>query len=89
MNSPIKISVITATWNCVDTISDCLDSVATQSWGNIEHVVIDGASTDGTLAVLEARRDAIAVLVSEEDKGIYDALNKGIERATGEVVEWM
>jgi glycosyltransferase len=65
ISSPIKISVVTATWNCVDTISDCLDSVATQSWGNIEHVVIDGASTDGTVVVLEARHGAIAVLVSE------------------------
>jgi glycosyltransferase len=89
ISSPIKISVVTVTWNCVDTISDCLDSVATQSWVNFEHVAIDGASTDGTVVVLEARRDAIAVLVSEQDKGIYDALNKGIERATGEVVGFL
>jgi glycosyltransferase len=89
INSPIKISVVTATWNCVDTISDCLDSVATQSWGNIEHVVIDGASTDGTVVVLEGRLDAIAVLLSEQDTGIYDALNKGIERATGDVVGFL
>ena len=89
INSPITISVVTATWNCVDTISDCLDSIATQSWGDIEHVVIDGASTDGTFVVLKARRDAIAVLVSEQDKGIYDALNKGVERSTGEVIGFL
>ena len=89
ISSPIKISVVTATWNCLDTISDCLDSVATQSWDNIEHVVIDGASTDGTLIVLEGHVDAIAVLLSEQDKGIYDALNKGIKHATGEVVGFL
>ena len=89
MNNPIKISVVTATWNCVDTINDCLESVSAQSYGNVEHVVIDGASSDGTVEILEARRDAISVLVSEQDKGIYDALNKGIGRATGEVVGFL
>jgi len=85
----LLISVVTATWNCADTINGCLDSVAAQKWPNIEHVVIDGASKDGTVGLLEARRDAIAVLVSEQDKGIYDALNKGIEHATGDVVGFL
>ncbi len=82
----MKISVITATWNCADTIGDCLASVAGQSYPDREHIVIDGASPDGTLSVLEAHRAQLAVLVSEPDQGIYDALNKGLSRASGEVV---
>lgn len=84
-----QISVITATWNCADTISDCLDSVASQTWVDTQHVVIDGASSDGTVDLLEARRGELAVLVSEPDRGIYDALNKGIERASGDVVGFL
>ncbi len=82
----MKISVITATWNCVETVGDCLASVAGQSYPNLEHILIDGGSRDGTLEVLRAHRARLAVLVSEPDGGIYDALNKGIARATGEVV---
>jgi glycosyltransferase involved in cell wall biosynthesis len=82
----MKISVITATWNCVETVGDCLASVAGQSYPDLEHILIDGGSRDGTLEVLQAHCDRLAVLVSEPDGGIYDALNKGIARATGEVV---
>jgi len=89
VNESTKISIITVTWNCNDTINDCLDSVASQTWSNIEHVVIDGASTDGTVGLLEQRRNSLAVFVSEPDKGIYDALNKGIARATGDVVGFL
>ena len=89
MSSPIKISVITASWNCIDTINECLDSVGAQSWGNTEHVVIDGASKDGTVDLLKSRRNDISVLVSEQDNGIYDALNKGVEHASGEVVGFL
>ncbi len=85
----VKISVVTATWNCVSTIADCLHSVASQSYRAHEHVVIDGASSDGTLALLQASRDQLAVLLSEPDRGIYDALNQGIERATGDVVGFL
>ncbi len=85
----MKISVITAVYNRVATIGDALDSVRAQTWRDVQHVVIDGASTDGTLEILQARRDEIAVLVSEPDKGIYDALNKGIARATGDVIGLM
>ena len=81
----MKISVVTATWNCATTLGDCLDSVAAQSHPDREHIVIDGASQDGTLAQLQARRSQLAVLLSEPDRGIYDALNKGIARATGDV----
>jgi len=85
-SASMKISIITATWNCAGTVGGCLASVAAQSHTEREHIMIDGGSTDGTLAVLEAQRAALAVLVSEPDGGIYDALNKGIARATGDVV---
>lgn len=67
----MKISIVTATWNCASTVGDCLDSVAGQSWRNREHVVIDGASRDATVDVLESRRAQLSVLVSEPDHGIY------------------
>ncbi len=85
----MKISVITAVYNRVATIGDALDSVRAQTWPDVQHVVIDGASTDGTLEILQARRGEVAVLVSEPDHGIYDALNKGIAHATGDVIGLM
>lgn len=85
----VKISVVTATWNCAETVSDCLASVAAQTYRNREHVVIDGASTDDTLNVLKAHENELAVLVTEKDNGIYDALNKGVERSKGDVVGFL
>ena len=85
----MKISIITATRNCADTIADCLASVAGQSYPDREHLVIDGASTDGALAILEAHRAQLTLLISEPDRGIYDALNKGIARASGEVIGFL
>ncbi|MCB1689920.1 MAG: glycosyltransferase, partial [Halioglobus sp.] len=82
----LTISVITAVSNRVDTIGQTLASVQAQTWSHVEHIVIDGASTDGTLRVLEAQRNRLAVLVSEPDGGIYDALNKGFACASGDVV---
>lgn len=85
----LKLSLITATWNCATTVADCLASVAAQTWPEREHIVIDGASTDTTPALLKAHRDQLAVLVSEPDRGIYDALNKGLDRAGGEMVGFL
>ena len=82
----MKVSVITICRNVRDGIGRTLESIARQAYQDVEHIVIDGASTDGTLDVLEAYRDRIAVLVSEPDGGIYDAMNKGLARATGEVI---
>ncbi len=82
----MRISVVTVTRNNVSTIADTIRSVASQTHRDREHIVIDGASTDGTLGVVEAHRDAIQTVVSEPDRGIYDAMNKGIRLATGEVV---
>ena len=85
----LRISVITAVYNRADTIDDALDSVQSQTWPSVEHIIIDGASTDGTGARLVARADQFATLLSEPDQGIYDALNKGIARATGDVVGFL
>jgi len=85
----MKISVITAVYNARETIVDAIESVLVQDYGDVELVVIDGASTDGTTELLETFRDRINVFVSEPDKGIYDALNKGIRHATGDVVGFL
>ena len=85
----MKVSVITAVFNGRDTIRDAIESVASQSGADIEHVVVDGASTDGTAEILEGLRDRLDVLVSEKDEGIYDALNKGIGLASGDVVGFL
>ncbi len=89
MGNNITISVVTATWNCASTLPDCLASVARQSYTHREHVIVDGASTDGTVDVINRHIDQIATFKSERDKGIYDALNKGIQLATGDVVGFL
>jgi glycosyltransferase involved in cell wall biosynthesis len=85
----LKISVITAVRNRVATVGEALDSVQSQSWADVEHVVIDGVSADGTLELLGTRRREIAELVSERDSSIYDAVNKGLNLATGDVIGLM
>lgn len=85
----MKISVITAVYNRHQTVGQALDSVLSQSYPAVESIVIDGASTDGTLAVLEPYRPRLGVLISERDQGIYDALNKGLTHATGDVVGFL
>ncbi len=82
----MKISIITATYNCDSTINSCLASVAQQSYKKIEHIVIDGGSTDKTLEILSKHQSQIAQVLSEKDQGIYDALNKGIMRASGDII---
>lgn len=82
----MKISVITVCYNSARTLERSLQSVAMQDWTSIEHIVIDGASTDGTREILEHFRSRLAYLVSEPDGGIYDAMNKGLAHATGDVV---
>ncbi|GAB4174057.1 MAG: glycosyltransferase family 2 protein [Rhodocyclaceae bacterium] len=85
----VKISVITASYDCAGTIADVLQSVAGQSHPEVEHVVVDGASRDGTWEVIQAQRLRQVVAFSEPDRGIYDALNKGIARSTGDVVGFL
>jgi glycosyltransferase involved in cell wall biosynthesis len=82
----MKISVITVCYNSARSLELSLQSVAEQDWSAVEHIVIDGASTDGTREILERFRSRLAYLVSEPDNGIYDAMNKGIAYATGDIV---
>lgn len=89
MSSSLAVSIITATWNCAETLPSCLDAVSSQTYPNREHVVVDGASTDGTVALLQARQGQLSNWVSEPDQGIYDALNKGLRRTTGDVVGFL
>ena len=80
----MKVSVITVAFNSVSFINDCLASVKLQKYSDIEHIIIDGASTDGTLSILESKRHQFATLISEKDRGIYHAMNKGIVLSKGE-----
>lgn len=89
MGNNIKISIVTATWNCAATLRDCLASVAQQNYANREHVIVDGASTDGTIDIINQHMDQITTFKSERDKGIYDALNKGVRLATGDVIGFL
>jgi glycosyltransferase involved in cell wall biosynthesis len=83
------LSVVTVCLNSARTIGDTLDSVNAQSHPHIEHIVIDGGSTDGTQDLVCARGARVAQLVSERDHGIYDAMNKGLALATGDVVGFL
>jgi glycosyltransferase involved in cell wall biosynthesis len=85
----LHVTVITAVFNSVATIADALQSVRKQSYENVEHIVVDGGSSDGSLELIEAHRARLGMIISEPDDGIYDALNKGIRHATGDVVGFM
>lgn len=80
----MKISVVTATWNSGKTIRDTIDSVRHQSYQDVEHIIQDGGSIDNTMAICQEYNNLS--VASEKDKGIYDAMNKGIERATGDII---
>lgn len=82
----MKISIITATYNAATTIEDTILSVASQSYPDIEHIIIDGSSTDGTLSFIKKHENKVAKVISEPDNGIYDAMNKGISLATGDMI---
>ncbi|GHE46443.1 glycosyltransferase family 2 protein [Sphingobacterium griseoflavum] len=83
------ISIITIVYNNVRELEYTLQSVISQTYKQVEYIVIDGASTDGTLDLIDRYRDHIDVLVSEKDEGIYDAMNKGLSKATGDYVLFM
>mgnify|MGYP006085452671 CR=1 FL=1 len=82
----MKVSIITIVYNNEDCISKCIESVLSQTYKNIEHIVIDGGSTDGTQYKIESFKNQLAYYVSEKDNGLYNALNKGIKHATGDIV---
>lgn len=85
----MKISIITVCYNSAETIGDTMRSVACQTHPDIEHIVVDGASTDDTLVIVRASPSRLSHLVSERDAGIYDAMNKGLGLATGDVVGFL
>lgn len=85
----IKITVITVSYNSVQTIADTLNTVAMQTYSDIEHLVIDGASKDATAELVRSHSNPRIRLISEPDKGIYDAMNKGITQATGDVIGFL
>lgn len=85
----MKLSVITVCYNSAKTIGHTLRSVREQTYGDIEHIVIDGGSGDATLEIVNTEGPHVAKLVSEIDNGIYDAMNKGIQFATGDVVAFL
>jgi glycosyltransferase involved in cell wall biosynthesis/outer membrane lipoprotein-sorting protein len=82
----IRFSIITVTFNAEQTLERTLASVCGQTYEGIEYIVVDGASSDGTLALIAPYRERIACLVSEPDRGLYDAMNKGLQQATGDYV---
>lgn len=89
MSELLKISVVTACFNSQATIGEAIGTLKRQRWSHVEHVVIDGLSQDDTVAIARETLGESDVLVSERDHGIYDALNKGIEQASGDVVGFL
>lgn len=85
----MKISIITSVYNNQQTIQDAIESVLSQTYSNIEYIIVDGGSTDGTVEIIRSYGERITKFVTEPDKGIYDGLNKGIKMATGDVVAFL
>lgn len=82
----MKVSIITITYNSGATLRDTIDSVVNQTYPNIEYIIVDGLSKDNTMTIVDGYRDKIAKVISEKDHGLYDALNKGIAAANGDIV---
>ncbi len=85
----MKVSIITSVYNNKETIKDAIESVLSQTYKNIEYIIIDGASTDGTVEIIKGYEDKINKFVSEPDKGIYDGLNKGINITSGDIIGFL
>lgn len=84
-----KISVVTVCYNAINDIEKTILSVINQTYSNIEYIIIDGGSTDGTMDIVNKYKDKIDVIVSEPDKGIYDAMNKGARKSCGDFVQFL
>jgi len=89
MNETIKISIITPSYNQGEFIEQTIQSVLSQTYKNIEYIIVDGGSTDNTLEIIDKYRDRIDIIISEKDKGQSDAINKGFKLATGTLVGWI
>ncbi len=89
MSKTKRLSIITVTYNSVKTLEKAILSVISQTYTNLEYIIIDGKSTDGTLDIIDTYRDRIDYYVSESDTGIYDAMNKGIRASTGDVIYFL
>ena len=86
MNSSPKISIITVSFNSAKTIKETIESILIQDYNNIEYIIIDGGSSDETIDIVKSYSEKISYFISEKDNGIYDAMNKGIKAATGDIV---
>lgn len=84
-NRPL-VTIITIVYNGEKHLADCIDSVRRQNYSHLQYIIVDGGSTDGTLAVVAGNRDVVTDVISEKDEGISDAFNKGILRAKGEII---
>ncbi len=82
----MNISIITPTYNSAATIQDTIESVLSQTYRNVEYIIVDGASKDGTTDIIASYGDKVAKFISEKDGGIYDAMNKGVLLAAGDIV---
>lgn len=82
----MKVSIITVVYNGAEFVRDCIESILTQTYTDIEYIIVDGKSTDGTVDIVKSYGTKVAHFISEPDKGLYDAMNKGIRLATGEVI---
>ena len=82
----MKVSIVTVCYNSEVTIEDTIKSIASQTYNDIEHIIIDGLSTDRTNKIIEEYSEIVSIYISEKDSGLYDAMNKGISLATGDVV---
>jgi glycosyltransferase involved in cell wall biosynthesis len=89
MNQQPKISVVTVCYNAVSSLEKTILSVLNQTYSNVEYIVIDGGSKDGTVDIIKNYKDRLAYWISEPDDGIYDAMNKGIKVATGDYINFM
>ena len=85
----LKVSIITVVLNNEDVLADAIASVVNQSYKNIEYIIVDGGSTDGSLNIIGQFKEQITCFISEPDKGIYDAMNKGLSLASGDVIGYL
>ena len=85
----MKISIVTVCYNSESFISSAIDSVLSQTYPDIEYIIIDGGSKDGTVSIVDSYGDKVTHFVSESDTGIYDAMNKGLKTATGDIIGFL